>query len=117
MLVKTLCPYCGVGCSFYLKVERGAVKEVVGDKKDPLSEGAPCIKGISSIDFIYSKDRIKTPLIRKNGNLVKASWKEAYQEIYKNLKKIKKKDIIFYASSPASNEDNYLLQKDRKSVV
>ena len=64
--IHSLCPYCGCGCSLYLNVENNNVVGVTADKQDPLSEGKPCIKGLNSHQFIYSKDRIKTPLIRKN---------------------------------------------------
>ncbi|MEA3429719.1 MAG: molybdopterin-dependent oxidoreductase [Nanoarchaeota archaeon] len=109
--VLTMCPYCGVGCSFYLNVEEGKVIGVTPWKKDPVSEGKPCIKGQFSFQTIYAKDRVLDPMIRKNGKLVPVTYDEAYKHIYKNLKKLKPEEIAFYGSSPCTNEDNYLLQK------
>lgn len=114
--IHSLCPYCGCGCSLYLKLENNKVIGILPDKKDPLSEGTPCIKGLNSHQFIYSKDRIKTPLIRKNNKLQKATWEQAYKFIHKNTKNLGPADIAFLGSSPSSNEDNFLLQKFARDV-
>src|SRR3989344_1825311 len=114
--IHSLCPYCGCGCSLYLNVENNNVVGVTADKQDPLSEGKPCIKGLNSHQFIYSKDRIKTPLIRKNNKLKPATWEEAYKFIHKNLKNFGPADIAFLGSSPSTNEDNFLLQKFARDV-
>ncbi|MFH1210733.1 MAG: molybdopterin-dependent oxidoreductase [archaeon] len=111
MLVKTICPYCGVGCSINLDVNNGKVTAAKPDPEDPVSKGRPCIKGLTSHQSIYAKDRIKQPMIRKGKKLKEISWKEAYDHIHKKLRKIKSNDIAFYASSPATNEDLFLLQK------
>ncbi|MBW3003886.1 molybdopterin-dependent oxidoreductase [Candidatus Woesearchaeota archaeon] len=109
--VLTMCPYCGVGCSYYLNVENGKVTGVTPWEKDPVSEGNPCIKGRFSFQTIYAKDRILKPMIRKNGKLVPVTYDEAYKFIYKNMKNLKPEQVAFYGSSPCTNEDNYLLAK------
>jgi len=116
-LIRTVCPYCGVGCSFDLIVENGKVVGVSSWKNDPVSEGKLCIKGLTSHQIIYAKDRIKHPMIRKGGKLVKASWDEAYKFIVKTLKGLKPKQIAFYASPPATNEASYLFQKIARDVL
>ena len=113
--IKTLCPYCGVGCSFYLKVENGRVVGVEPWEKDPISKGKPCIKGLNSYQTIY-RDRIKKPMIRINEKLKTVTWEEAYRFIYKNIKNLNKNEIAFYGSSPSSNEDNYLMQKFAREI-
>ena len=117
--VTTLCPYCGVGCSIILRVENGKVTGAEPDKDDPVSEGKPCIKGLNCYQPIYAEDRLKQPMIRKNGKnspLEQASWEEAYRFIYEKTKGLKPEDIAFYGSSPSSNEDNYLLQKFAREI-
>jgi formate dehydrogenase major subunit len=116
-LTRTVCPYCGVGCSFDLVVDNGKVTGVSPWKEDPVSEGKPCIKGLTSHQMIYAKDRIKYPMIRKKGKLVKASWDEAYKFIVKNLKGLKPKQIAFYAAPPATNEASYLFQKIARDIL
>lgn len=111
MLIKTVCPYCGVGCSLNLIVKNNRIEGIKPDKEDEISEGRPCIKGLTSYQIIYHKDRIKKPMIRKKGKLEEATWEEAYKYIRNKLKNLKEDEIAFYASSPATNEDAYLLQK------
>ncbi|MBW3015770.1 molybdopterin-dependent oxidoreductase [Candidatus Woesearchaeota archaeon] len=114
--VLTMCPYCGVGCSFYLNVKNGNVTGVTPWPKDPVSEGKPCIKGMGSWETVYSPDRITKPMIRLGKKLVPVSYKQAYEHIYNNLKDITPDEIAFYGSSPCTNEDNYLLAKFANDV-
>lgn len=107
----TICPYCGCGCQLKVITEKNKVKEILPYKQDPVSEGQPCIKGLNSHEILSAKDRVKTPLVRKNNKLTKTTWEKAYKHIHKKLSKLKPNDIVFYGASPASNEDNYLLQK------
>ncbi len=116
MFVKTVCPYCGVGCSLNLEVNGNKVVGIKPDLEDPVSNGKPCIKGLTSYQSIYAKDRIKKPMVRKAGKLVDVKWDEAYKYIHKKLKGLKPDEIAFYASSPASNEDLFLLQKFARQV-
>ncbi|MEM4245227.1 MAG: molybdopterin-dependent oxidoreductase [Candidatus Nanoarchaeia archaeon] len=111
MLTKTVCPYCGVGCSLNLETKEGKIIGIKPDNEDSVSEGKPCIKGMTSYQSIYAKDRIKKPMIRKGGRLIETSWEEAYKYIHKKIKKYKNNEIAFYGSSPATNEDLFLLQK------
>jgi len=114
--VRTVCPYCGVGCSFDLFVQKEKVMSVKPWKGDPVSEGKPCIKGLKSYQAMYAKDRFKQPMIRKRGRLVKSSWEEAYNLIYENFRKLKPSELAFYASSPAANEACYLVQKIARDI-
>ncbi len=115
-LTRTVCPYCGVGCSFDLVVDNGKVTGVSPWREDPVSEGKPCIKGLTSHQIIYAKDRIKYPMVRKKGKLVKVSWEEAYKVVIKNLKGLKPKEMAFYAAPPATNEASYLFQKIARDI-
>jgi formate dehydrogenase major subunit len=111
MFVKTICPYCGVGCSLNFEINSNKAVGIKPDNEDPVSRGRPCIKGLTSYQSIYAEDRIKEPMIRKGKKLKEVTWAEAYEHIHKKLKNLKEDQIGFYASSPATNEDLFLLQK------
>ncbi len=78
----TICPFCGCGCGFYLVVEDGKVIGVEPNMNNPVNKGMLCAKGWNSFEFIGSPDRLKTPLVRKNGELVQSTWKDALDLVY-----------------------------------
>ena len=71
--VATTCPYCGTGCGFYLKVKDGELAGVIPSKNHPISQGRLCVKGIASWQSVIGADRIKEPLVKKNGRFKEAS--------------------------------------------
>ncbi len=119
--VLTTCPFCGVGCGLYLQVLDGKVVGVLPDKSHPLSQGSLCVKGWNAHRFIYHKDRLTAPLIRKDGKLVEAGWDEAIDLVARRLSEIKSRhgpdSIAFLSSAKATNEENYLLQKFARAVI
>lgn len=115
--VVSSCIYCGCGCKLVYLVDEKTNKilKISGYKEDDISEGRPCIKGLT-INEIYNKNRIKTPLIRKNNKFVKASWKEALNLIHQKIKHTKPENIIVNGSGKITNEDNYLIYKLAKQL-
>ncbi len=76
--VETTCPYCGVGCGIYLGMRDGQVITVRGNTESPVNKGHLCVKGRFGVtEFINHPDRLTTPLIRRDGKLVEATWDEA----------------------------------------
>ena len=75
--IRTTCPYCGVGCQQWLYVQDGKVVKVTGVLDAEPNKGRLCVKGRFGYDFIHSGDRLKTPLIKENGEFREASWDEA----------------------------------------
>ena len=75
--VPTTCPYCGTGCGFNLVVKDGKVVGVQPWHRNPVNEGKLCPKGNYAWEFINAEDRLTTPLIKKDGKFVEASWDEA----------------------------------------
>jgi predicted molibdopterin-dependent oxidoreductase YjgC len=112
--VETICTYCGCGCNLTLHVSRNEVVRVTS-RPDTINEGWLCVKGRYGYSFINSPDRLTTPLIKKDGAFVPASWDEAFSLIAKKLGSIKQKygpDAIGGLSSArCTNEENYLFQK------
>ena len=111
---KTTCSYCGVGCEMELLVKDNRVVGVE-PSNGAANSGLLCVKGRFSYNFINHPDRLKTPLIRKNGKLVEASWDEAYDLIADRFKATKAaygaEAFAGLASARVTNEENYLFQK------
>jgi predicted molibdopterin-dependent oxidoreductase YjgC len=119
--VLTTCVYCGCGCGLYLEVVDDHITAVWPAKTHAVSQGKLCIKGWNVADFVYHPDRLKTPLIRKDGELVEATWDEALSLIAERLGTIKTESgpnsIAFLSSAKCTNEENYLLQKLSRAVI
>lgn len=112
--VNTVCAYCGTGCNITLHVRNNEVIKVTSEK-DNINEGLLCVKGRFGYKFINSPDRLKTPLIKKNGKFEEVSWNEALDYVASKLKSIKEKHgadaIGGLSSARCTNEENYLFQK------
>jgi len=120
--VRTTCTYCGVGCQLDLNINKGKIVKVTGNRDyGPPNQGSLCIKGRFAMDFVQNPDRLQRPLIRKNGELIEATWEEAYDLIARNFSAIKKKhgpdSIAGLASARCTNEENYLFQKFMRAVI
>ncbi len=114
--VKTICPYCGVGCGIQVKQgeEPGDVQFMPwGDA--PVNEGRICIKGGAATQVVDHEDRLTDPLIKEDGEFREATWEEAYEKITSEMTRIRDEynpDAMgFFGSSKTMNEENYLLQK------
>ena len=119
-IVPTICPYCGCGCGLNLVSINGKIKGVEPWKRNPVNEGKLCPKGNFSHEFINHEERLKTPLIKENGEFRRASWDEALNLIANRFKTIISEDpdlIAFLSSARCTNEDNYVLQKFARTVI
>jgi formate dehydrogenase alpha subunit len=114
---STICPYCSCGCGINLIVKDGKIIGQEPWKEHPINEGANCPKGKNAYHFIYSEDRLKYPLVRKNGQLKQASWDEALGLIASKLKEATPESFGFIASCRNSNEDAYVMQKFTRVVM
>jgi predicted molibdopterin-dependent oxidoreductase YjgC len=119
--VLTTCPYCGTGCALHLQVLDDQLVGVLPAKNHPISEGGLCIKGWNAHAFVNHQDRLRTPLIRKNGELVEASWDEALTLIADKLSVVKAESgpdsIAVLTSAKCTNEENYIIQKFTRAVI
>jgi len=113
--VKTTCSYCGTGCNFFLHVKDGEVIRVSSDYDAPVNRGNLCIKGRYGYDFIHSKDRLKTPLIKRDGVFQEATWDDALYFVANKFKELIGKygpeKVGAFSSARCTNEENYLLAK------
>ncbi len=118
--VRTTCPYCGVGCQQLLHVQDGRIVKVTGVEEAEPNQGRLCVKGRFGYDFIYSEDRLKTPLIREGDDFREASWDEALDLVASRFKEIidaSGPDAVAGVSCARSiNEDSYQMQKLFRAV-
>jgi len=119
--IKTICNYCGCGCTVVLHVKDGKIVQVSSTEDSPVAHGSLCVKGRFGWDFIHSPDRLTTPLIKKDGEFVEASWDEALNLVASKFGEIKKEhggdSLAVLASAKCSNEENYLIQKFSRAVL
>jgi anaerobic selenocysteine-containing dehydrogenase len=80
-----ICPLCEACCGLELKVRDGKVISIRGHESDVFSAGYICPKGVALKDLHEDPDRLRTPLIKRNGEFVPASWDEAFAEIERRL--------------------------------
>ena len=120
--VRTTCPYCGVGCQMWLHVNKdGRITKSTAVRDGAPNKGRLCVKGRFGYDFIYSEERLKTPLIRENGALREASWDEALNLIADKFREIIAEHgpdaIAGVSCSRSINDDSYQMQKLFRSVI
>jgi formate dehydrogenase major subunit len=117
---KTVCTYCGVGCSFDIWTnDRHILK--VEPAEGPANGISTCVKGKFAWDYVNSSDRLTTPLVREGGTFREASWDEALSLVARRLAEIKATSgpdaIGLIASSKCTNEESYLMQKLARAVI
>jgi anaerobic selenocysteine-containing dehydrogenase len=75
------CPLCEATCGLAIGVEDGAVTQVRGDAEDVFSRGFLCPKGVGIQQLHEDPDRLRAPLVRRDGELVEVSWDEAFERV------------------------------------
>ncbi|MCL6642828.1 MAG: formate dehydrogenase subunit alpha, partial [Candidatus Bipolaricaulota bacterium] len=119
--VKSVCPYCGVGCTISLGLRGDRIVSVEGDRASPVNDGRLCLKGrFGIIEAVHSPNRLKRPLVKRDGKFVEASWDEALDLIAQKFREIKARygpeSLGVIASARVANEANYLAQKLARAV-
>ena len=119
--VRTVCTYCGVGCNLDVAVNAGTIKSIQAPFDAAANAGHTCLKGRYAFSFYNHPDRLRTPLIKKNGEFVEATWDEAYDFIANKLTAIKNNygpdHIAGISSARCTNEENYIMQKFIRAVI
>lgn len=120
-LVPSLCSYCGTGCGVIYQVVDGRLAATLPNRSYPVNEGCLCIKGWNLHEHVLSSDRIQRPLVRGDGELVPATWDEAFGLVADRLQTIRTAHgpgaVAMLASAKATNEENYLAQKLMRAVI
>ncbi len=119
--VRTTCSYCGVGCNLEASIKDDKVVAIDTPKETEVNAGHTCIKGRYAFGFYDHPDRLRSPLIKKNGKFEKATWDEAYDFIKNKLNKITEKSgpdaVAGISSARCTNEENYVFQKMIRAAV
>ena len=127
--VKSVCPFCGVGCQVSLKVKDGKVKYIEGIN-GPANEGRLCVKGRFGFDYIHHPHRLTKPLIRRDDAPAKglnvdpanplthfreATWEEALERAAGGMARLRDtnggRSVAGFGSAKCTNEEAYLFQK------
>lgn len=82
---QTICSLCGCDCDLLLDTMNNHIVRARPEKRD----GYLCVRGKFGWDHVLSDERVRTPLIRKNGSLTECSWNEALEYVAERLQKIK----------------------------
>lgn len=118
---RTVCTYCGVGCNLEVASQGGKVKSIQAPVEAEANQGHTCLKGRFAFSFYNHPERLRTPLIKRNGKFESATWDEAYDYIANKLTEIKNKNgadaIAGISSARCTNEENYLMQKFIRAVI
>ncbi len=124
---KAVCRFCGTGCGIMIATKNDKIVAVKGDPAAPVNRGINCIKGYFNAKIMYGEDRLKTPLLRvdENGNFSKTgkfrpvSWKRAFDEMEKHMKKALKElgptGIAVFGSGQYTIQEGYAMAKLMKA--
>ncbi len=119
--IPTICPYCGCGCGLYLHVEGDRLYGVSPSRNHPVNLGSLCVKGWNSYEFVNHPQRLRYPMIRKGGELVRVSWDEALGYVASNLARLKEEygpdSLAVLSSAKCTNEENYIMMKFTRAVL
>jgi len=131
--VTTTCPYCGVGCTLQLHIQDHFIYKVTSPFDSVVNRGNLCVKGRFGYDYLYSKKRVTTPLVRKQPQKAGArtqafdlsdwrpiAWDEALDLVAERQVEVYRQygagAMAVYCCAKATNEDNYLMQKLYRAV-
>jgi predicted molibdopterin-dependent oxidoreductase YjgC len=113
---RTICPYCGVGCSVDIMTKGDRMVGIQPAMDGPANHGALCIKGQFAFDFVQHEDRLKMPLLRQaDGSFKEIGWDEALDFAAEGFRRAQEKygrrSVYGIASGRAPHEAAYSMQK------
>jgi len=113
---KAPCRFCGTGCHVQVGTKGGKVVAIAGDPKAEVNKGLLCVKGYHVGLALYGKDRLTTPLLRKNGKLTPISWDEAIQKVVERIQ-LDPKGFAIYGSGQWTIPEGYAANKLVKAAL
>ncbi|WP_431323743.1 NADH-quinone oxidoreductase subunit NuoG [Rhizobium sp. YTU87027] len=113
---NTICPHCGTGCQLTVGTRKGEFMRVRSKWDEGLNRETLCVRGRFGLDFVTSADRIKRPMVRRDGALVPVSWEEAGDHLRQRLLAVEGKAAGGLASPRLPNEMLYQFQKMMRTV-
>jgi NADH-quinone oxidoreductase subunit G len=117
----SVCNNCSVGCNARVDVRVDKIMRLMSRNNDEIDDGWLCNRGRWDFEYVNSPQRLRSPLIRRGGQLVKATWDEAFFTIGTRLREIMAhhgaKSVGGIGSTRTTNEDAYLFQKLLRQVI
>ena len=114
------CRFCGTGCGLMIGVKGGKVVDVKGDEQAH-NRGRLCIKGLVNKEILYTQDRALYPMIRTNGQLIRASWDEAMALVAHRFREAISKhgpdSVAYYGSGQLYTQESYTANKLFKAGI
>lgn len=118
---RTVCTYCGVGCNLEVSTSDGEILSIQAPYDAKANHGHTCLKGRYAFKFYDHPDRLRSPMIKRNGEFEEVSWDEAYDFMVSEFNRIKAEKgpdaIAGISSARTPNEENYLMQKFIRAVI
>ena len=120
-VTRTVCTYCGVGCNLDVATREDQIVSITAPYDAEVNQGHTCLKGRYAFKFYDHPERLRSPMVRKHGQLEEVGWDEAYDYITDKITRIKTDfgpdAIAGISSARCTNEENYLMQKFIRAVV
>jgi NADH-quinone oxidoreductase subunit G len=119
--VSTVCTHCSNGCKTTLSVRNNQILRANNRDLSGINKDFLCVKGRFGFDFTKHPERLKLPLVRRNGKLEPSSWEDALADISRRLAEIHRTSgadsIGFIGSNRTTNEENYLLGRIARGAI
>lgn len=115
---ETTCLFCGEGCTMNINTRGNRIINVGPPPGGRTNTIQLCVRGkFIPGDIVHHPDRIKTPMIQRNGNWIEVSWEEALSFTAASLEKYRGNQFGMIGSAMTSMEENYILQKFARKVM
>jgi NADH-quinone oxidoreductase chain G len=119
--IPGVCNNCSVGCNARIDVRVDKIMRLMSRTNDEIDDGWLCDRGRWGFEYVNSPKRLRTPLVRRDGNLVPVTWDQAFYLIAARLRSIAERDganaIGGIGSTRTTNEEAYLFQKLLREVI
>ena len=110
--VPSVCAHCSLGCGLYWRIRGSRITAVI-PRTSPASPGRLCLRGWHAFEPLVSPQRVRQPMVRREGRLQPAGWEEALEAVVAGVRAARKsggaESVGFLGSARASNEDNFAL--------
>ncbi len=128
-VVRSICPYCGVGCGQLVYVQDEKITDIEGDPDSPISQGCLCPKGAATFQYVVNSNRVKQVLYRRPhgtewetipleqamdmiAERVRKTREDTWEETDKNGDPVRRTmGIAHLGGATLDNEENYLIKK------
>ena len=119
--VETSCTTCAVGCRGALQSTSNRIVRLLGVDSEPVNQGWLCDKGRYGYEWVHSEDRVRAPMVRKNGELVEVSWPEALDAAAAGMQSAIDAggpgSVAVLGGARGTNEDAYVWARFAKGVL